>query len=180
MKTRFRLLILGLSSSFLAFAGTLQLFPSAIANPASFNADSVPASVDDLAWMSGRWIREDKGQFLEETWTEPEGDALVGMFRWARQGKFWLYELMSIEEENGSLVFRLRHFNRGLEPWASEASGPLTYPLASLEENKVVFENPERDSPRRFVYERNDEQLTIKMQGESEAGGDVFRFDLVP
>lgn len=136
--------------------------------------------MENLAWMQGRWVVQDEGQYLEETWGPAREDAMVGVMRWARKGHVWLYELMSIEaDEEHGLVFRLRHFGRGLEGWKSEAEGPLTYPLQDFSENRVVFENPEKDRPRRFVYEREEDTLTIRLEGPE--GGDedpfVFRLD---
>jgi hypothetical protein len=135
--------------------------------------------LEELSWMKGRWVIEDEGQYLEETWGPAREDAMVGSLRWARKGDVWLYELMSIEEDQDSgLVFRLRHFNRNLEPWPSEKDGPLTYPLYNIEDNRVVFENPERDSPRRFVYEREGDQLTVSLLGPDGVDKDPFVFKL--
>ena len=130
----------------------------------------------ELAWMEGRWIIADGGQYLEETWGPARENAMVGSLRWARKGDVWLYELMSIEEDQDSgLVFRLRHFNRNLEPWPSEKDGPLTYPLYNIEDNRVVFENPERDSPRRFVYERAGDALSIRLEKPDGEATNAFR-----
>ncbi len=134
--------------------------------------------IDQLAWLTGRWISEDGGQYIEETWSPARGDAMVGALRWARNGSVWLYELMSIEEEEDGLVFRLRHFDRNLAPWKSEADGPLTYPLQNFGENMVIFENPDRDQPRRFVYERKGDSLTIRLEGPEGDDPSPFRFRL--
>ena len=135
--------------------------------------------IDGLEWLSGCWVMGEggaEGEYLEETWSPAREDALVGCFRWSRGGEVWLYEIMVIEVEGDSLVFRLRHFDRGLKPWASEADGPLTYPLAELASGRVVFENPERDSPRRFVYEREGDRLSVSIEGANgEATPLLFR-----
>jgi len=153
MKTLLALLALSLSLAFLPSArATRQEDPATL--------------LKELAWMEGRWVRQDGGQYLEETWSPAREDAMVGMFRWARKGEVWLYELMSIEaDEEHGLVFRLRHFDRNLKPWAAEREGPLTYPLENFEEHRVVFENRERDHPRRFVYQRKDRELHIRLEG---------------
>jgi len=135
----------------------------------------------NLDWMRGRWVVQDEGQYIEETWGPAREDAMVGVLRWARKGHVWLYELMSIEaDEELGLVFRLRHFKRGLEPWKSETEGPLTYPLHDFSANRVVFENPERDSPRRFVYEREGDTLTIRLEGPEGEDDSPFVFRLDP
>lgn len=139
--------------------------------------DGSPELLQRLEWMSGRWVMEREGEFLEENWLPPVGDSMLATFRWLRDGKAWLFEMMSIEvDEDGQLVFRLRHFDRGLEPWDSERDGPLTYPLEHMEDEMVVFENPDRDAPRRFVYRRDGEVLVVRTEAAS-GEGDEFRFE---
>jgi len=135
--------------------------------------------IQQLNWMQGRWIIDGDGQYIEETWGPAREDAMVGSLRWARKGKVWLYELMSIEtDEEHGLVFRLRHFSRNLEPWDSEKDGPLTYPLLDFSENRVVFENPRSDSPRRFVYERDGDAMTIRLEDPDGKDASPFQFKL--
>ena len=144
--------------------------------------DHAPADeslIEELSWLKGRWVIDGDGQYIEETWGPARENAMVGSLRWARKGDVWLYELMSIEtDDEAGLVFRLRHFNRKLEPWDSEKAGPLTYPLFDFGENRVVFENPEKDSPRRFVYEREGDRLTIRLEGPDGKDESPFRFKL--
>ena len=135
--------------------------------------------IDRLDFLEGRWVAEEGDQYIEETWSPPREDALVGCLRWARKGNVWLYELMSIEtDEEHGLVFRLRHFERGLKPWAAEKDGPLTYPLLDVGDGYAIFENPERDSPRRFVYRRSGDELSMRVEGVEEDDVNAFRFRL--
>jgi len=157
-------------------AGTLVLFFAA-----SQSDSPKGAAVHELGWLSGRWVVEGEGQYIEETWSPAREDAMVGCLRWARKGNVWLYELMSIErDDGGGLVFRLRHFGRGLEPWKAEAEGPLAYPLASLAENEAVFENPGRSDPRRFVYSREGDELSVRLETPDGEATNAFRFKLAP
>lgn len=144
----------------------------------SHDAAAEESLLDQLDWMTGRWVIESDGQYIEETWGPAREDAMVGSLRWARNGKVWLYELMSIEEEDDQLVFRLRHFERNLKPWKSEAEGPLTYALQNYGEKQVSFENPERDTPRRFVYSRKGDELTIRLEDPEGKDENPFRFKL--
>jgi hypothetical protein len=104
------------------------------------------------------------------------GDTAMGMFRWNREGKTWMYELMSVETEaeGGGLVFRLRHFGRGLTPW--EKDGPLTYPLKSMTTDSVVFEHPTKSDPKRFVYRRDGDRLFVRLEPD-DAGAKVDEFE---
>lgn len=128
-----------------------------------------PTTVADLAWLSGTWVTAQEGVYLEETWSTPEADSLVGMFRWVQGGTTGMYELMSIEQEDAGPVFRLRHFNRGLSPWESEAGGIESFALVSSEGTTAVFEDPASEDVRRVTYARDGEVLAItldRVEGE--------------
>jgi len=147
-------------------------------------AEPSATTISDLAWLSGPWRLERTGQggpeILEETWSPPTGDAMTGMFRWMRDGTVWLYELMSIEEKDGSLAFHLRHFGRGLRIWDSEFEKltPFVYPLESAGNQRLVFENPDREQPRRVVYSRTGDTLTVELLGP-DGTGMTFEFKRV-
>ena len=123
-------------------------------------ADSV---LDELSWITGRWVREKDGEYLEEHWSEPQGNVLLGTFRWLRGGRAWLYEFMVIEELPEGIVFHLRHFGPGSVAW-EERDAPMSYPLAHLRDGEAIFENPERDDPRRFVYRRRGDELEVRVE----------------
>src|SRR5687768_8345380 len=65
----------------------------------------------DLAWLEGHWRDDSGGNLSEEIWTAPSGDSLMGMWRWAQDGKVRVFELLAIKAEEGKLVLRLRHFD---------------------------------------------------------------------
>lgn len=92
-----------------------------------------------LSWMEGVWVREQGKDLLEESWFAPQGDSMVGMFRWIKDGKLWMVEMMTITIDDGELVFRLRHFDRKQTPWEEKYS-PMTCKLKSIADRKVAFE----------------------------------------
>ncbi|HEX2445685.1 MAG TPA: DUF6265 family protein, partial [Vicinamibacterales bacterium] len=78
---------------------------------------SPPAAIADMAWLAGRWVGEALGGASEEIWSEPRAGAMMGMYRLVRDGKPIFYELLTIVEENGTLMLRLKHFNADLTGW---------------------------------------------------------------
>ena len=54
------------------------------------------AVLSDLSWMAGRWIDDSGGDLSEEVWTAPEGDSMMGMWRYVSGGKTRIYELLTI------------------------------------------------------------------------------------
>lgn len=136
-------------------AGALRAEDAGRTNSAPVTSDAAArAKLAELAWIAGRWEAGDAENQLEEIWSAPRADAIMGVFRWVRGDKTWMYELLTVTAEGEDVVFRLRHFNSpNLTPW-EEKDGALTYKMVLLEKDKVVFENPQRDMPRRFIWLR--------------------------
>ena len=116
------------------------------------------SSADDrlarLAWMKGEWVRQQGDDQLEEIWSAPAGDSLMGMFRWSKQGKLWMLELMAITVEGEDVVVRLKHFDRQITGW-EEKEAPPAYKLVRQKEGEAVFENAAQTNPRRFIFQGN-------------------------
>ena len=105
----------------------------------SDDAKTPPASVEDVAWLAGHWLGEGLGGISEEVWSPPRAGAMMGAFRLVRENKPVFYEMLTIMEENGSLVFRLKHFNADLTAW-EEKEKTVDFPLVAVEENAVHFQ----------------------------------------
>lgn len=82
-----------------------------------------------------------EGDAVEETWSAPLGDCMIGMLRWQHAGKTTLFEALAITAEDGGLVLRLRHFGAKLEPWKDEAKGVAAMKATEVSETKAIFEN---------------------------------------
>ncbi len=123
------------------------------------------ATIEDFAFLEGTWRMSRANTEMEEQWSAPLGDGLVGTFRWLRNGRVWMYELMSITKDKGRIMFRLKHFSRQFAGW-EEKDEALAYGLTKIEPNKAVFRNPNRDEPRRFVFYRPVPQtLIVRLEG---------------
>lgn len=143
-------------------------------------AGTVPieeATIDDFAWIAGRWtVQQDEREFLEETWNAPMANSMIGMFRWQRGDRIWLYEFMMIEHRRGEGIwFHLRHIAPKGVSWEAK-DAPLSYPLAKLGDNEAVFEDPEKNQPRRFIFRRDGESLTVRLEGYVNGELDVNEF----
>jgi hypothetical protein len=137
------------------------------------------ASLSELNFIQGHWVTEVDGGQLEEIWSAPAGDSLMGMFRWLKEGKVWLYEILTIRAEEDGIRFRFRHFSETLVPWEPKDK-PLTFKLISLEDGEAVFENPLQDHPRRYSFIKDgDNRLRVRIQAFRDGDltpGDVFYY----
>lgn len=96
------------------------------------------ATIADMAWYAGHWTGEGLGGFNEEIWSPPRNGAMMGMYRMQKNGKTVFYELLTLLEENGSLVIRLKHFNPNLTGW-EEKDKTVEFPLVAKKDGMFYF-----------------------------------------
>ena len=135
--------------------------------------------VQDLAFLVGRWRGGVAGGLLDEEWSAPSADNMMGMFRYMENGKVQFYEFMSIEAAETGPVLRLRHFDPGLAAW-EDKEGALSFPVASYAENQVVFATPDKST--KLTYRRSQpESLVVILERSAggHAGKQEFDFTLV-
>ncbi len=135
-------------------------------------------SVDPLSWLVGQWIGEDADQLIEEHWSTPQGEALMGMFRFIRAGEPRFYEFMTIAVEGQEVVLRIKHFNPGLTGW-EEKDESVIYPLVRADSGKAVFFKRGSTQPNWMVYWREGDALSVHFEdAEGETEGGRFEFKL--
>jgi hypothetical protein len=133
----------------------------------------VAATIDSLAWMAGSWYGTVDGDPVDEHWSTPAGGAMMGMFRWLKNGKVYLYELLAIEPDADGLVLRLKHFDRGLNGWEGKGQA-VAYPLVKVGDQEAAFERGGAYRSTRFVYKRTGER-TLAVITEERKGDEVVR-----
>ena len=111
----------------------------------------VTGRVADLAWMTGSWAGPLGEQTLEENWTQPMGGSMACLIRFTGGGETGLIELIFIEEQGESLVFRVRQFSPGFIP---RSLMPQTFALTEMGERRVRFEATEPGELRSLTYSR--------------------------
>lgn len=112
-------------------------------------AKSPTAKISDLDWYVGRWIGKGFGGDLEENFGPAMGNSMVGSFRMVQDGTPIFYEFIAIIEENGTLAYKVKHFNPDLTGWEAKDKY-VTFPLVKMGENEVWFDG-----------------LTIKREGDA-------------
>jgi hypothetical protein len=133
------------------------------AEPEASAQTSSPAAapVADLAFLAGAWTG-DMGGYVEETWSAPQGNNIVGSFRWLKpDGTPTMFEILTITQESDATRLRLRHFSPTLSA-KEEADKPMTLKLAERTGTKAVF-RAEKDAGalEQIVYEVTGDTLAI-------------------
>jgi len=109
------------------------LFSSSFA----INAQS-RVSIDQFSWLTGHWVGDGFGGVSEEVWSQPTEGAMIGTYRHMSDGKNNFYEFMQINEENGSIKLRLKHFNADMKGW-EEKEDFVDFQFISVDKNKAIF-----------------------------------------
>jgi Domain of unknown function (DUF6265) len=135
---------------------------------ATLSAQETP-DVSRLAWLAGCWTQPRANAVIEEHWMAPLGGSMLGMSRTVVDGRTREYEFVRIMAVDGRLAYVAK----------PSAQAEATFPVKTLEDGLVVFENPTHDFPQRVIYRRNaDGTITARIEGtiKGEARGRDFPY----
>ncbi len=162
----------------LLLLGAALAIPSAARAQASAPAPAPARAVlADLSWMAGRWIDDSGGRLSEEVWSAPEGDSMMGMWRYVSAGQVQIFELLTITLESDGVVLRLRHFDPDLVGREDKAT-PVALRLASWKPREATFEGRVVGGPGtvRLTYRRpTDDTLISTLEKDGKAQEFAFR-----
>ncbi len=78
-----------------------------LSTAASFVHAGPPAEIEALSWMTGNWAGALGQNQLEENWIAVEGSSIAAMVRMTGSDATSMFEMITIEEEAGSLVLHI-------------------------------------------------------------------------
>lgn len=105
-------------------------------------------SVRDLGFMAGCWegsfrARDGAEGVIEEHYTAPSDNLMLGTTRYLLEGRAVQFELTSIREVEGVV---------SLLPYPGGVASKDAFRLMAVEDGAARFEAPEHDFPRRIIY----------------------------
>jgi len=116
---------------------------------------TAPSVAPDLSWMAGYWLDCSNGREASETWSDPRDGLSVGH---------------AVTLENGRVSFEVSHIRRTPEgvAYVAQPGGvpPTAFVATETGPSRAVFANAENDFPTRVIYERNDDALKARIEGE--------------
>jgi hypothetical protein len=116
---------------------------------------SQPGGVHRANWLQGCWESSMPARTIEEIWTAPKGDSMMGISRTIRDGKLVEYEMVVLREQGERLAY------------VAHPSGqpPATFLSTRVSPSELMFENPAHDFPQQIGYRRDGEALVAWISG---------------
>ncbi len=88
----------------------------------------------------GNLQRSKMGNYMEEVWSNPHVNNLIGMFRMMKGDNIIFTELIYIDEINGKTAMRLKHFDEMLAG-REAADKTVDFPFISQTEKNSILRN---------------------------------------
>lgn len=111
--------------------------------------------LDSLSWLSGCWEGRQGNAVIEEHWSKPAGQSMLGFSRTIKNNMTTSYEFIQIREEGNSLVYLPQ----------PQGGQRVSFPLSKSGQNQFTFENSAHDFPQRIIYERKGAMLLAAIEG---------------
>lgn len=124
-------------------------------------------SLSQLSWLAGYWTGTGLGGDCEELWMPANDSGMHGVFRFAQKGELQFTEYMVIEEKEGSLKVRIKHYGGGVNAW-EEKEKWVEFPLVKIEGQTAWFNG--------LTYTRKGESLIVKLAMKSDGKSYVEEF----
>ena len=124
-----------------------------------------PGPLEPLRFMAGCWQgASGDGKLIEEHYTRPSSNLILGMTRYTRNGVATGYEFATIAWEDSTIVLTPR----------PSGQQPVPFRLTELRGMSAVWANPAHDFPTRIAYRRvAGDTLVARVEGPGKDGATV-------
>lgn len=116
------------------------------------------ATIADLDWMTGNYAGALGPNQLEENWIKAEGGSIAAMVRSTGNGGTSMFEMITIEEVDGSLVLHIQQFDPGFK---ARTAAPQKMELGMIGPNHVHFEAVTEGSMKTLGYTKDGDTFII-------------------
>ena len=131
------------------------------------------ASIEQLDWMTGNWAGPVGPNQLEENWIASEGNSLMAAVRMTGSDATSMFEMITIEEVESSLVLHIQQWDPGFVPRTESA---MEMELTEITGNSVSFVNISGFGMPTLGYSHPDSETFIIHVGQE--GGGSFDIEL--
>jgi hypothetical protein len=153
---------------------TLKITSTLLLLAASLHVHAGPAAkITDLAWMTGTWSANLGPNTLEENWVAPSNGSIATLVRMSGAGGISMWEVITIEEKDGSLAMSVQQWNKGFEARTPVAQ---KLELVEIDKQRVKFKAVTEGGMTTLQYSRSaDNTFSIEM---GVPAGNTVKLDL--
>lgn len=130
--------------------------------------EAAAAEITDLYWMVGYWKGPGLNGDCDELWMPAQDNSMTGVFRYSEKGKLIFTEYMAIEEEEGKINLKVKHFSADFSPW-EEKDHWVNFPLIKIEGQTAYFNG--------LTIQRSGDKMTIKLSMEHNGESSITTFE---
>jgi len=112
--------------------------------------------LSQLAWIAGTWAGTQGQIEMEEHWTPPKGNVMLGLHRDVAGTRTVSFEFLRIEKTPEGIVYFAQPQGRP----------PTPFRLVESSQTRAVFENKSHDFPQRILYWIERDILHARIEGE--------------
>jgi hypothetical protein len=138
-------------------------------------AEPMTTSLSEIAWIAGSWIGGEGETFIEESWSRPEGNEMIGTFRMLEAGEPVFYEFMRLASEPEGIVLRIKHFSADLTAW-EERSESVAFELEQVADTHAVFVRLNDGQRETLTYRQTGDRLEVVLDKPAEGSTSTFAF----
>lgn len=129
--------------------------------------------------LTGNWRGKIGDDIVDEYWSIMAANTLIGMFRWLKEGEVSFYEFVVIDNIDGKIRLKIKHFNPDLTGWEEKANY-IHYVLRDISDSQVIFGSEDPTEKGRLIYERQGEKkLTVILEMSKSDRTLRFEFDRI-
>lgn len=142
----------------------------------SINSCQKDYSTKEVDWLIGTWENKTEEGTFTETWYKTKNETKEGL-------KYDRLEAKSTFIKNGDTLFQEEVILFKIDKWIysvmvskqNEEKATL-FTATSVKKNKLVFENPEHDFPKKITYKLvNQDSLYSEISGDGKKQGFPFK-----
>lgn len=123
-----------------------------------------PAGVALPVWMTGCWAGQRGGERFFERWIVADPLTLLSVAHTTKDGRMTAFEFLRVTVRDGKVLYIAQPGGRP----------PTEFTATSVTADRIVFENPAHDYPKRVIYQRKDaDWLNASIDGGSDTANRV-------
>lgn len=140
----------------------------------------ITAEIQQLEFFAGHWLGAQGDNWVEEWWSSPKDNHMMGSFRMHTKGKLTFSESIRLTVTEKTVEMGIKHFSTDFTGW-EEKNETTTFSLTAIKPNQATFCSTDEKGSSWLIYTRKGDEMTASLQrtAETPPESQLFKFRLV-